>query len=365
MKISRRDFIKTVCFSGAFSRKIFADSPDRWRREARYYTKLPGNKVGCDLCPNYCIINEGKRGLCRVRENQKGRLYTLVYGRLCSMNIDPVEKKPLYHFLPGKQALSVATAGCNVQCKFCQNWTIAQVSPEEINARYYSPENLIKIAKQYDTPIIAFTYSEPVIFYEYMLAVAKIAQQEGIKTVMISNGYINEAPLKELCKYITAIKVDFKGYSEEFYQKIVRGKLQPVLDTMKRIRQEKVWLEIVNLLIPKHNDAPEQIAGLCHWVMAELGPNVPVHFSRFHPQYLMKNLPPTSTKTLKKAYEIAQKTGLNYVYLGNIPQRTTDDTFCPKCNSILIERKGYSVTIKGMEKNHCRQCGEIIPGIWN
>ncbi|MFP4548883.1 MAG: AmmeMemoRadiSam system radical SAM enzyme [Fidelibacterota bacterium] len=366
--LSRRQFLdmvfKTGCGSCLATIPLMAGNHEKWRKEAAYYSRLEDKKVRCDLCPNECIIKEGKRGICRVRENRSGTLFTLVYGRLCSMNIDPVEKKPLYHFLPGSQSLSIATAGCNVHCKFCQNWTIAQSSPEDIRYQYYSPENLIKTAKQYAVPIIAFTYSEPVIFYEYMLDVAKLAKKNNIKTVMITNGYINPAPLQELCRYISAIKVDFKGYSEEFYRTIVRGRLRPVLHTMQSIHENDVWLEIVNLVIPTYNDSDEDLNRLCHWIISNLDTHVPVHFSGFQPQYLMKNLPPTPTKTLEKAYQLAKAAGINHVYLGNIPQKTTDDTYCPECDQLIIERRGYVIQDNHLKDGRCPNCEEEIAGVW-
>jgi len=361
--MKRRQFIEKAIAITSSTSFLFAGNS--WKKEALFYNKLEDKKVQCQLCPNNCVIKNNKRGICKVRENEDGFLYTIVYGRLCSMNIDPVEKKPMYHLLPGEKALSIATAGCNVHCKFCQNWTISQSKPEDIQGQFYSPNSIIQIAKKYKTPIIAFTYSEPVVFYEYMLDVAKLAKEAGIKTVMISNGYINEKPLQELCKYITAIKVDFKGYSEDFYRKIVRGKLQPVLDTMKTIQKENIWLEIVNLVIPTHNDSSEEITGLCNWIVENLGTNVPLHFSRFHPQYRMQNLPPTSIQTLMDCYKIAKSSGINYIYLGNIPQQETDDTFCPNCKTLLIKRKGFVSYIENILDGKCSKCGEKIPGIWN
>ncbi|MBN2280511.1 MAG: AmmeMemoRadiSam system radical SAM enzyme [Candidatus Marinimicrobia bacterium] len=363
MKLSRRQFIgKALTIAGS---SVLLLGGENWKKEALWYTKLDHQKVRCDLCPNHCIISNGKRGICNVRKNEDGILYTLVYGRLCSLNIDPVEKKPMYHFLPGKKALSIATAGCNVHCKFCQNWTISQAKPEDIPFEFHSPVALVSLAQKYETPIIAFTYSEPVIFYEYMLAVAREAQEAGVKTVMISNGYINEAPLRELCRYITAVKVDFKGYSEDFYRKIVGGRLGPVLKAMKTVHEENRWLEIVNLVIPTLNDSKEEMEGLCRWIFENVGENVPLHFSRFHPQYLMQNLPPTPIKTLQDCYQIARDNGINYIYLGNIPQQETDDTFCPRCHSLLIRRKGFIANLENLEKGKCTGCGLEIPGIWD
>ncbi len=362
-QITRRNFVKQ-CSMLPLILPSLSFGKDKWRKEAMYYKKLGHDRVECQLCPNQCIINEGNRGICRVRENQGGILYTLVYGRLVSMNVDPIEKKPLYHFLPGEKALSIATAGCNVHCQFCQNWSIAQANPEDIQGKYYSPEKLIKTAEHYKIPIIAFTYNEPIVFYEYMLDAAKLATKAGIKTVMISNGYINAEPMKQLCHYLSGIKIDFKGYSEKFYRELVRGRLQPVLQTMETVYEEKKWLEIVNLVIPTHNDAKPELQALCQWMHDHLGDSTPLHFSRFYPQYLMKNLPPTTVKKLNQAYEIAQDIGLNYIYLGNIPQDKTDDTNCPDCGKCLIERNGYHIEIVGLKNGACKHCGQEIPGVW-
>ena len=249
-------------------------------REARYYTPLADRKVRCLLCPRTCLVADGKRGYCRVRENQKGSYKTLVYGRLCSINNDPIEKKPLFHFLPGTMALSVATAGCNLKCKFCQNWNISQVAPEDIPFEYYSPEKLVNLAQQIQSPTIAFTYTEPTISTEYILDTAKLARSKGIHSVMISNGYINSEPLSDLCQVLSAIKIDFKAFSDDFYRNVTDGTLQPVLDTMIQIKKNNVWLEIVNLVIPTQNDAPAQFRQMSQWILQNLGSDIPVHFTR-------------------------------------------------------------------------------------
>ncbi|HOV24171.1 MAG TPA: AmmeMemoRadiSam system radical SAM enzyme [Candidatus Marinimicrobia bacterium] len=334
-------------------------------REARYYTPLADRKVRCLLCPRTCLVADGKRGYCRVRENQKGSYKTLVYGRLCSINNDPIEKKPLFHFLPGTMALSVATAGCNLKCKFCQNWNISQVAPEDIPFEYYSPERLVNLAQQIQSPTIAFTYTEPTISTEYILDTAKLARSKGIHSVMISNGYINSEPLSDLCQVLSAIKIDFKAFSDDFYRNVTDGTLQPVLDTMIQIKKNNVWLEIVNLVIPTQNDAPAQFRQMSQWILQNLGSDIPVHFTRFHPLYLMENLPPTPLRTLESAYEIARECGLRFVYVGNVPGHAAENTYCPHCNRKIIERIGYQIRTFAIKNGKCQYCQTNIPGFWS
>jgi len=288
---SRRDFclkmatgLAGVVIAPTFVCDAFAGKSEQpYIREARYYKKLDGKNIQCQLCPKSCIVSPGQRGYCRVRENRDGVYHTLVYGRLCTINLDPIEKKPLFHFLPGTTAVSVATAGCNVQCKFCQNWNIAQVKPEDIPFEYLSPEALVSLTKSQQSPTIAFTYNEPTIFIEYILDTAALAKQRGVHSVMISNGFIQKQPLLDLCKVLSAYKVDFKAFSEKFYSEVVSGSMKPVLDTMVRIKEQGVWLEIVNLVIPTQNDDRNSLRELSRWVVNNLGTDTPVHFTRFYP----------------------------------------------------------------------------------
>jgi len=375
MENSRRKFIFQLgtCFAGltatpAILKKALANLPEPiepYIREARYYKKLDNKKVQCLLCPKQCVVSNNKRGYCEVRENQNGIYKTLVYGRLCTIHQDPIEKKPLFHFLPGTTALSVATAGCNVDCKFCQNWNIAQVRPEEISFRYVSPEELVNITKYYKSPTIAYTYNEPTIFTEYICDTASTGREKGIHSVMISNGFIKREPISDLCDVLDAIKIDFKAFSEKFYREIVSGTMKPVLDTMVFIKEQGKWLEIVNLVIPTHNDDKNQIKEMCKWIKQNLGPDVPVHFTRFHPQYLMKNLPPTPVKTLEMAYNIARDAGINFAYVGNVPGHPAENTICPSCGKILIERTGYFIRSNNIINSKCRFCQTSIPGVWS
>jgi len=365
MTLSRRDFIKIVGSSAlgscALQGAVFGSNKP-YIKEAKYYNVVRDDIVKCVLCPNKCVLRSGNTGLCGVRVNREGKLYTLVYGRLCSLNNDPIEKKPLYHFLPGENAISVATPGCNLHCKFCQNWRISQSKPDQVSTRFAEPERLIKTANKYDSPIIAYTYSEPTIFYEYMYDTARI--ESDVKNVMISAGFIEEKPLRELCKVLDGIKIDLKSFSNEFYRNLVSGRLDPVLRTLQIIKESGTWLEIVYLVIPTHNDDMDEIKKMSEWVLKNLGPDVPFHFTRFHPTYRMKNLPPTSLETLNNAYEVAKKAGMNYVYIGNVPTHKAANTYCPQCGETLISRNGFFVKNESLENGHCPNCGHKIPGVW-
>ena len=332
--------------------------------EARYYKKLGDKTVQCQLCPNFCVLPNGRKGLCGARMNVNGKLYTLVYGKPVAVHVDPIEKKPFSHFLPGTTAFSIATAGCNLGCIFCQNWQISQARPEETIHYNLSPEEIVKLAIKYESKSIAYTYTEPTIFYEYMLDTAKLAKKKGIRNVMHTCGYINPEPLKELLKYMDAVNVDLKGFSEEFYQTMCKGRLQPVLETIKTVKRSGVWLEITNLVIPGKNDDPKTIRSMCLWIKENAGPDVPVYFSAFTPHYQLQNLPPTPVATLEMAYKIGKEAGLNYVYIGNVYGHTKEHTYCPKCGKILIERLGFAVLSNNIVSGKCKFCGYKVPGVW-
>lgn len=332
-------------------------------KEAAYWEPIAGGSVQCNLCPNRCLLAEGQRGLCKVRQNIGGKLYNLAYGKVVSMHLDPIEKKPFFHFLPGSQTYSLATAGCNLSCLYCQNWEIAQNFPEDVKSEFMSPEEVVAEAKKSGAQSIALTYSEPIAFYEYMLDIAKLAKQKGIKVVVVSNGYINEEPLKELLKYIDAIKIDLKGFNDDFYQRFIGGHLQPVLESLKIIKQSGVWLEIVNLLIPGENDSEQEIKAMSQWLKDNLGDEVPLHFSRFYPMYKLQNLPPTPEETVKRARQIALEVGLKYVYTGNIDDPESWATYCPKSGQAAIKRAGYFVEENNLKNGTCPD-GEKIPGVW-
>jgi len=328
-------------------------------------------KVQCELCPKNCVIEAGQSGECRVRVNIDGVLRTVVYGYPCSINVDPIEKKPLSHFLPGTGILSIATVGCNLHCKNCQNWEISQANPEEMPAIFYSreklfwsSEDLIKLTKQAGCPSLAYTYTDPVVYYEYTYDTAKLAHERAIRNVLVTAAYINEEPWKRLLKYIDAANIDLKGITDKFYREVCSGTLKPVLNALVLAKAAGVLVEVTNLLIPTLNDKPEQIGELCRWIKANLGGETPLHFSRFFPRHKMLNLPPTSLKTLDIARDIATREGLNYVYIGNIASKEGQNTYCPDCKGLLIERSGYTIVANRLKDGTCPKCGKEIYGVW-
>ena len=341
-----------------------AADTDKYIREAMYYKKLEEQRIECEICPRACRVAPKERGYCGVRENFGGTYKTLVYGRACSANVDPIEKKPLSHFLPGSRSLSIATAGCNMECKFCQNWEISQFRPEQIRDFNLQPETLVREASTRKIESIAFTYSEPVIFYEYMHDTAKFAKERGVDSVMISNGYIKEEPMRRLCEHLSAVKVDLKAFTDKFYRETCSGELEPVLNTLKLLKKEGMWFEMVVLIIPTLNDSESEITEMCRWVHSELGADAPIHFSRFHPTYKIKNLPPTPVSTLTRAREIALKAGLNYAYVGNVPGHEGESTYCPGCKKRVVKRVGYGILDLAIENGKCRNCGCPIAGVW-
>ena len=330
------------------------------------YCHVPhrGLYVKCRLCPHGCVISEGSRGHCGVRENRGGRLYSLVYGTPCAVHVDPIEKKPLFHFLPTALAFSLATAGCNLRCKYCQNWTISQARPEDVHTADLPPQELAREAVFNRAPVVAYTYSEPTIFYEYMLDSARAGRALGLRNVVISAGYINPEPLRILCEAVDAIKIDLKGFNEDFYRDVCGGELAPVLETIRTIAASGTHLELVNLVVPTLNDDMEELRALCRWVVENVGPDVPLHFSRFHPDYQLTNLPATPQATLEAAWEIAREEGVRYAYLGNMPGHPANNTFCHHCGGLLIARKGFWVTEYHVVKGQCEFCGTAIPGVW-
>ena len=332
---------------------------------ARYWTSLhKDNAVRCFLCPHNCIIGEGERGKCRTRVNVKGGLRSLVYGRPVSIHVDPIEKKPFYHFLPGAEAYSLATAGCPLQCKCCQNWEISQARPEDYQVPYTPPEKIARSASASKARVIAFTYNEPTVFAEYMIDIARDAKKQGLRSVLISCGFVNEAPLAEMCRVLDAIKIDLKGYSEDFYRNVCGAELKPVLKSIKQIAKSRAHLEIVNLVVPTLNDSDKMLLELINWVLGEVGPDVPLHFSRFHPAYQMLNLPPTPVATLERARDMAISRGINYPYVGNVPSHPGDNTYCPSCKKVLIQRRGFFVTEMNIKNGRCKFCSRKIAGVW-
>ncbi|MCM8806027.1 MAG: AmmeMemoRadiSam system radical SAM enzyme [Candidatus Omnitrophica bacterium] len=332
--------------------------------EALFYEKADESAVQCHLCPKNCLIPEGKYGFCRARKNINGTLYAIGYGKPCSVAIDPIEKKPFFHFLPGSSAFSIASAGCSLRCLFCQNWQISQFSPEETRNINLPPEAVVKLAKEKNCPVIAYTYSEPVNFYEYMFDTAKLARSAGIKNVMHTAGFINQEPLEKLLPYIDAANVDLKGFSPEYYKNVCGANLDDVLKALKTMKKYKIWIEITTLIVPGYNDSPEELSKLCEWIKNNLGPETPVHFSRFQPMYKLAHLTATPYQTLENAYKIAKQTGLKYVYIGNVYGNPYENTVCPKCGKIIVKRKGFEVIENHIKKGKCEYCGTKIAGIW-
>lgn len=329
-------------------------------REARFYKAKDDGTVICFLCPQNCVIKDGRRGGCGVRENRGGKLFTLIYGSVSSMAVDPIEKKPLFHFYPGSDIFSISTVGCNLHCQHCQNWHISQVSIESGLTRDFSPEEIIKRVRKSGSKLIAYTYNEPFIWYEFVYDVAKLAHENGIMNVLVTNGYVMEEPLREIAPYIDAANVDVKSMRDEFYRKICKApSVEPVLQAVLVMREQGIHVELTYLIIPGLNDNEEEIREFALWVKENLGVDVPVHFSRFFPHYMLTNIPPTPTSTVARAWEIAKKEGLNYVYMGNIPGEG-EDTYCPSCNKKLIERYGFAVKKCNIKNGKCPYCGEKI-----
>jgi pyruvate formate lyase activating enzyme len=329
-----------------------------------FFISLEEGEIQCELCPRQCRVAKGKRGFCRVRENRDGKYYSLVYGNPCAIHLDPIEKKPLFHVLPATTSFSLATAGCNLQCKFCQNWEISQAFPEDVYNYDIPPERIVKKAKEMGAHSIAYTYVEPTVFYEYMIDIAHLTKKAGLLNVTHTNGFVNPAPLRNLCKMLDAANVDLKGFTETFYQELCSGELHPVLESLKTLRQEKVHLEITTLMIPTKNDEGPAVKEMCLWIKKELGPETPIHFSRFYPLYKLKGLPPTPVSTLERARAIALSSGLEYVYIGNVPGHEAENTFCPKCKRMIIQRTGYMIGEVNMKSGKCKYCGKPIIGIW-
>jgi len=373
----RRDFIKAAAIGGGLMLcprlvwpQVKTDGGDKSKiadshHPASYYQKLENGIIECQLCPRKCKVSDLERGYCGVRENIGGDYYTLVYGKVCSANIDPIEKKPFFHFLPGTSAFSIATAGCNLNCKFCQNWNISQFRPEDVKHYDLSPSECVQTALDNGCHTIAYTYSEPTIFYEYMYDCASLGKEHGVRSAVVSAGFIEKQPLLDLIPQVAAIKIDLKAFTDSYYKDICNGELAPVLDTLVRIKESGVWLEIVYLMLPGLNDSEDEISKLCDWLLANLGPDAPIHFTRFHPSYLMQNLPSTPLDSLEQAYKIAKDKGLHYAYIGNVYGHDAENTYCPGCGKILIGRRGFEITANNIKDGICVYCKRIIPGVWS
>lgn len=335
----------------------------KWSKEAYYYIQTPRG-VKCKLCPNNCDIKLGEISICRNRTNYQGKLYSIAYGNPCSVHVDPIEKKPLFHFLPTSKSYSIAAAGCNLACLNCQNWAISQSGPRETKNYDLMPSKVVEQCIDNNCKSIAYTYSEPISFYEYTYDTAKLARLKGIKNVLVTAGYINETPLRNLCKYIDAANVDLKSFKDSIYIKLNGGTLEPVLNTLKVLKEENVWLEITNLIVPSWTDDFDMIKEMCDWLYNNDLYEYPLHFSRFSPMYKLTQLPSTPTSTMEKARKIALDAGIKYVYIGNVPGHSAQNTYCAKCKKIIIERRGYRIINNHIKESCCKFCGEKISGVW-
>ncbi len=328
------------------------------QKKAEFWEKIKDNRVKCNLCYQSCIIDEDDVGFCGVRKNLGGSLYSMIYGSCSSVAVDPIEKKPLYHFHPGSSALSLGTVGCNFSCLYCQNSTISRASPDDFPyMQEFTSDEIIKLAKQKNCDSIAWTYNEPSIWFEFSYDTAKLANKQGIYNVYVSNGFIQEKPLREISPYLDAMNIDVKAFNDDFYKEICGARLKPVLHTCKLAKKLGIHLEVTYLVIPTFNDSEDEIKEFANWVVDELGDSTPVHFSRFHPDYKMKDASITPMDTMKKAYNIAKDAGLLYPFLGNVPTGEYDSTQCPRCGNICINRMGYSASMDGLNQGKCAKCG--------
>lgn len=350
--------------SGTIFKNDAPDSLWKWSREVDFCHQLPNGNVACGICPNSCELSDGDRSVCRSRVNIDGKLYTLAYGNPCAIHLDPIEKKPLFHFHPRSKSLSIAATGCNFRCLNCQNWQISQVKPEAVRHYDLFPETVVQKARDSKAASISYTYTEPTTYFEYMTDTAAIAHQHGIYNVWVSNGFINQDPLLHLCKVLDAANVNLKSFSDASYRKLNGGRLQPVLNTFKTLHDKGVHFEMTTLVVPGYVDDPEMIKNMCGWILKNLGPDHPLHFLRFFPRYKLDRLPPTPVSKLTALRELAMKEGIRYVYVGNVPGHEGSHTYCHNCGKLLIKRTGYHMPEYNLNGNHCKFCDTRIPGVW-
>ena len=356
-----RDVLETAAAPTSFP--AADQEPGRWSKEALFFTPVTGG-VKCLKCPHGCVLRPGGAGICRNRVNYQGKGYTIAYGNPCAVHIDPIEKKPLFHFLPSTRAFSIAAAGCNLRCLNCQNWQISQVSPLETENDDLMPERVVEEARRTGCDSIAYTYSEPITFYEYAFDTATLARRAGVRNVWKSNGYINEKPLRQLCTVIDAANIDLKSFDDKVYQELNSASLAPVLRTLKIFHEEGVWLEITNLVIPTWTDDLDTIRRMTEWLCTNGLRDCPLHLSRFTPLYKLNQLPATPVATLEKARAIAMTAGMRYVYIGNVPGHNSESTYCPRCGRTVVERRGFSILKVSIVEGKCAGCGENIAGVW-
>ena len=334
-------------------------------KEAMFYKKLTDDIVQCRLCNHFCTIKPGKTGICAVRKNVSGKLASLVYGKAIADSVDPIEKKPLFHFLPGSLSYSIATVGCNFSCAFCQNWEISQAprKDNEISGHKLNPKDIVKNAIDSGCKSIAYTYTEPTIFFEYAYDTATAAHKAGLKNIFVSNGFMTKEAIDKIAPYLDGINVDLKGFTDKFYQEVIGGRLKPVLDNIRYLHDKGIWVEITTLIVPGHNDDDKSLKRIAEFI-TDIDINVPWHISRFFPYFKMKDTPITPTDALKRAYNIGKKSGIKHIYIGNVPGSEYENTICPKCKKIVIERSGYHVSRIDIAHGKCRFCGESIAGVW-
>ncbi|OGR04223.1 MAG: AmmeMemoRadiSam system radical SAM enzyme [Deltaproteobacteria bacterium RIFOXYD12_FULL_50_9] len=343
------------------------DAPEnlwKWSKEGFSFERLEDNKVACGICPNHCVLAPGDRSVCRSKINKDGTLYSLAYGNPCTVHIDPIEKKPLFHFKPLSMAFSIATTGCSFRCLNCQNWEISQAKPHEVRHSELFPDAVVLQAKKSNSASIAYTYSEATTYFEYMIDTARLARQAGINNLWISNGFINKGPLLELCKVLNAANVNLKSYSDDIYRKLNGGRLQSVLNTFTTLHEQGIHFEMTNLVVPGYVDDPEMVKKMCGWILTTLGPDHPLHFLRFFPKYKLDRLAPTPLATLENFRKLAMAEGIRYVYIGNIPNHEAANTWCHNCKKLLVERLGYAIPTFNIKSGACRFCGTVIPGVW-
>ena len=359
-----------AAITGDIGGRVFkGDAPAelwKWSHEGFLYKKLEGRKVICEVCPNLCLLAPGDRSVCRSKVNMDGKLYSLAYGNPCSVNTDPIEKKPLFHFKPRIKALSLATTGCNFRCLNCQNWEISQAKPHEVPYTYnLFPDEVIEAALKSRAESIAYTYSEPVTFFEYMIDTARRARQAGLYNLWVSNGYINQKPLLALCEVLDGATINLKAYSDAVYRGLNGGRLQPVLDTFQTLHDQNIHFEIINLVVPGYTDDDKMVKEMCAWILKNIGPDHPLHFLRFFPRYKLDRLPPTPVSTLTRYRKMAMQDGIRYVYVGNVARHEGNNTYCHNCKNLLIERQGYFIPTYNLVGNMCKFCSTVIPGVWH
>ncbi|PIE06078.1 MAG: AmmeMemoRadiSam system radical SAM enzyme [Sorangium cellulosum] len=343
-----------------------SDAPEQLgpcSRHALHYERQ-GDVIICRLCPHACVLSEGDRGFCRARVVRGGRLHTVSYGNLCALALDPIEKKPLYHFMPQSPIASIAMGGCNLRCPNCQNWQISQSRPQDVKRYQAEPQKVIELAQARGVPSIAYTYTEPLVGYEYVLDCAKLARNAGLKNVLVTAGYVNEKPLAQLLPYLDAVQLDVKAFDDEKYRQTTRGRLDPILRNLVALREGGVWLEVSFLMVSQLSDEPDEVGAFAHWMAENLGVDVPLHLLRFHPAHRLTHLAPTPISKLSRAHEQAQDAGLRFVYVGNVPGLGFGVTRCPHDGDVLIERRGYHVQLNRLEGGACPKCGERIAGVF-